>query len=233
MKNAYEKGRAKRCFCNLYLLIAAVQLVSLLFFAIVGKFEAADEDYVLKSIRGITSLSSTITVLIMTIYAVVILNKSFLICYIGAFRERTYAFPAGRDDMFKGKLRAYLCKFISEIFAVIFIMDVIYCCLFGMPFDFSSLISDFAYVFALVLLEVLSSAAMLICSLLLGLKFQSTNASLITAIVLAATLGNLLANSYILGAAVLIMASAVIFIFDYAVIRCMAKFVREDDVMQK
>ena len=100
----YEKIKTKKYMKNLNLFIVLVHIFSLIFFTIVGKLDTSGEDYVLQNASGLTSLATTITMSFTTIYVVYLMNKNFIIRYIGRSRERMYLYPSGRDEIFKNKL---------------------------------------------------------------------------------------------------------------------------------
>ncbi|RLK62726.1 hypothetical protein D3H64_07980 [Atopobacter sp. AH10] len=99
--NSYEKHFSKTSFKNIALWTIVIHIFSLAFFSIVGKFEEIDADFILKSGKGIAVLASTVTLSFLTIYGIYIIDKRLVVRYTGDFRERSYIYPSGRENVFK------------------------------------------------------------------------------------------------------------------------------------
>lgn len=160
----YEVRKMKKVFNKLFLWILIVQIFSLIFFTIVGKFEVNDSDDILQNGKGIITLSITVTLTVVTIYAVMLINRVLIIRYIGNFRERTYAYPTGRDQMFRAKIYAFIYKYM-----IVFVISTL---LINTAFYLFCIITSFinfttpVYVFLpnIVLLSVFVSIAIILIS---------------------------------------------------------------------
>ena len=128
MRNSflYEIQKLKNIIRYLFVWIIVVQIISLIFFTIIGKFETVDTDSILHNIKGIITLSSTVTVTVITIYMMTIINKFLIIRYIGNFRERTYSYPKGREKMFVNKVYAIICRYIAVFMPLSIVINIIY-----------------------------------------------------------------------------------------------------------
>ena len=234
MKSRYELNKTKLYLKNIFLWILIAQILSLIFFTMIGKFEKTDTDMILQSSKGIITLSSTVTLTILTIYVTIILNKMLVVRYIGNFRERTYIYPSGRDTMFRNKLYAILYRYISRFIFIMLIVNFVYYFLFEGTNIFSKPISIVGIsfdVFNIVVLSALVSITILLLSIILGTRFQSINISLITSIVLIAIIGNVVANSFVLNVITILLINICICIADYVIIKYLLNKIKNDDIM--
>lgn len=229
----YEVGKMKKVFKNLFLWILIVQILSLIFFTIVGKFEVDDMDDILQNGKGIITLSITITLSVVTIYAVMLINRVIIKRYIGNFRERTYTYATGRDQMFRAKIYAFIYKYM--------IVFVIYTLLINTVFYLFCIITSFikfttpVYVFLpnIVLLSVLVSITIILISGICGIYYQSTNICLITSIILIALIGNLVANTYDLDALFVLIINVGLCVINFSLIKFLEHHIRVDDLLHK
>lgn len=234
MYRKYESNKTKQHLKYLVVLIPIVQVCSLLFFSLVGKYEKIDTDLILQSSRGIVTLSSTVTLSIITIYVVYVLNKSIVLRYIGNFRERTYIYPNGRNKMFTSKLNSAICTYSMLYIFALSITSTIYIFFDGNVLRHTNLIFYFVDVlgiFTIVIMSLMISLTVILFSLIFGIKFQSTNVSLITAIISIVIIGNVVANSYILSNRIMLLISICVYLIIYSEIKYLSSKVKNDDVM--
>ena len=130
MINSYEKHMAKTNLKNIVLWIIVVHIFSLIFFSMIGKFEKIDSDFILKSGEGIAVLSSTVTLSVLTIYGIYVINRKLITRYIGNFREKSYIYPSGRENIFKEKLLALIYRYASIFLFLICLLNIGYIFLF-------------------------------------------------------------------------------------------------------
>lgn len=234
MIRKYEMNKAKQYLKHLIILIPVIQIFSLSFFTVVGKFEKVDTDTILQSGRGIVTLSSTVTLSIVTIYVIYILNKNLISRYIGNFRERTYLYPCGRNKMFTSKLNSALYIYAMLFSITLSIVNVIYIFfsrnILALNHDLFYF-ADLLNVLNTVLLSLIVSVTVILCSLILGIKFQSTNISLITAVISIVIIGNIVAHSYILSNFIMLLINICICLVDYAEIKYLSSMIINDDLM--
>ncbi len=234
MIRKYESNKAKQYLKYLVILIPVVQIFSLSFFTLVGKFEKVDTDTILQSVRGIVTLSSTVTLSIITIYVIYILNKNLISRYIGTFRERTYIYPSGRNEMFTGKLKSVLCVYAILFIITLSIVNVIYIFFSNNVLLLNHTLhyfTDLLSILSIVNLSLIVSVTVILYSLIFGIKFQSTNISLITGIILIVIIGNVVANSYRLSNFNIFIINIFICLVDYTVFRYLSYLIIKDDVM--
>lgn len=234
MDRKYEGNKAKKYLKYLVILIPIVQVCSLVFFSLVGKYEKIDTDLILQSSRGIVTLSSTVTLSIITISMVYILNKNIVLRYIGNFRERTYIYPCGRNKMFTSKLNSAIHIYSTLYIFILSMVNIIYI-FFGrniLPHSNSTLyLVDVLGIFNIVIMSFMISLTVILFSLIFGIKFQSTNISLITSIVSIVIIGNVVANSYILPNKVMFLISICVCLIIYFEIKYLSSLIVNDDVM--
>lgn len=233
--NNYEKNFSKKSFKNIALWTMVIHLFSLAFFSIVGKFEKIDADFILKSGKGIAVLASTVTLSFLTIYGIYIIGKRLVIRYTGDFRERSYIYPAGRGNIFKKRLLGLIYRYSSVFLVCMCLLNTAYIFAFEGVKIFSTPARVFAiliYVCSTSILTVLVSVVILLCSIALGIKHQSTNIALITAVVLVACIGNVVAHSYLLGVITIDSINVSLLCIGYGLYKVLTNMIKNDDVMK-
>lgn len=229
----YEKIKTKKYMKNLNLFIVLVHVFSLIFFTIVGKLDNSDGDYILQNASGLTSLATTITMSFTTIYVVYLMNKNFIIRYIGKSRERMYLYPSGRDEIFKSKLFTSLSVFAKSFFSIVVLVNILF--LFSsriINISFSGeLIYNLADMLAITILALIVSITMITSSTLFGIKFQSTNVSLITSVGLVALLGNIVAGTYNIAIIYIVLICALMILSNYLISKYLLSYIFNIDIM--
>lgn len=229
----YEVGKMKKVFKNLFFWILIVQTLSLIFFTTVGKLEVNNTDDILQNGKGVITLSITITLTVATIYAVMLINRVLIIRYIGNFRERTYSYPTGRNQMFRAKIYAFIYKYMIVFVICTLLVNTIYIlfCIITSIIKFTTPV----YVFLpnIVLFSVLVSITIILLSSICGIYYQSTNKCLITAIILIVLLGNLVANTYILDAIFVLLINIGLCVINVSLIKFLEHHIRVDDLLHK
>lgn len=235
MINSYEKHMAKTNLKNIVLWIIVVHIFSLIFFSMIGKFEKIDSDFILKSGEGIAVLSSTVTLSVLTIYGIYVINRKLITRYIGNFRERTYIYPSGRENIFKEKLLALIYRYASIFLFLICLLNIGYIFLFEGTKVFSSPVhffTDILCVCNISILTVLVSVIILLCSIIVGIKYQSINISLVTTVLLIVCIGNVVAHSYVLHIGIIVIVNIIIFGVAYMLFKILIDMIKNDDVMK-
>lgn len=218
---------------NLNLFIVLVHVLSLIFFTIVGKLDNSDGDYILQNASGLTSLATTITMSFTTIYVVYLMNKNFIIRYIGKSRERMYLYPSGRDEIFKNKLFTSLSFLSKSFFSIVILVNILFL-FFSRIINISftgGLIHNLVDIFAISILALLVSITMIILSTLFGIKFQSTNVSLITSVGLVALLGNIVAETYSISSIYIGLICASMILSNYLISKYLLSYIFNIDIM--
>lgn len=229
----YEQIKTRKYMKNLNLFIVLVHVFSLIFFTIVGKVDNTDGDYILQNASGLTSLATTITMSFTTIYVVYLMNKNFIIRYIGKSRERMYLYPSGRDEIFKIKLFTSLSVFAKSFFSIVVLVNILF--LFSsriINISFSGgLIYNLADMLAITILALIVSITMITSSTLVGIKVQSTNVSLITSVGLVALLGNIVAGTYSISIIYIGLICALIILSNYLISKYLLSYIFNIDIM--
>lgn len=229
----YEKIKTKKYMKNLNLFIVLVHVFSLIFFTIVGKLDNSDGDYILQNASGLTSLATTITMSFTTIYVVYLMNKNFIIRYIGKSRERMYLYPSGRDEIFKSKLYTSLSFLSKSFFLILVLVNILF--LFSsriINISFSGgLIYNLLDIFAISILALIVSITMITSSTLFAIKFQSTNVSLITSVGLVALLGNIVAGTYSISIIYIGLICVLMILSNYLISKYLLSYIFNIDIM--
>lgn len=229
----YEQIKTRKYMKSLKLFIVLVHVLSLIFFTIVGKLDNSEGDYILQNVSGLTSLATTITMSFTTIYVVYLMNKNFIIRYIGKSRERMYLYPSGRDEIFKNKLFTNLGFLSKSFFSIVILVNILF--LFSSRIINISFTGELIYnlvdIFAISILALLVSITMIILSTLFGIKFQSTNVSLITSVGLVALLGNIVAETYSISSIYIGLICALVILSNYLISKYLLSYVFNIDIM--
>lgn len=229
----YEQIKTRKYMKSLNLFIVLVHVLSLIFFTIVGKLDNSEGDYILQNASGLTSLATTITMSFTTIYVVYLMNKNFIIRYIGKSRERMYLYPSGRDEIFKNKLFTNLGFLSKSFFSIVILVNILF--LFSsriINISFTGeLINNLVDIIAISILALLVSITMIILSTLFGIKFQSTNVSLITSVCLVALLGNIVAETYSISSIYIGLICASMILINYLISKYLLSYVFNIDIM--
>lgn len=229
----YEKIKTKKYMKNLNLFIVIVHIFSLIFFTIVGKLDNSEEDYILQNAFGLTSLATTITMSFTTIYVVYLMNRNFIIRYIGKSRERMYLYPSGRDEIFKNKLFTSISFLSKSFFSIVVLVNILFLLgsrIINISFT-GGLIYSLVDIFAISILAMLVSTTMIILSTLFGIKFQSTNISLITSVGLVALLGNIVVGTYSISSIYIGLICALMILSNYMISKYLLSYVFNIDIM--
>lgn len=229
----YEKIKTKKYMKNLNLFIGIVHIFSLIFFTIVGKLDNSERDYILQNAFGLTSLATTITMSFTTIYVVYLMNKNFIIRYIGRSRERMYLYPSGRDEIFKNKLFTSISFLSKSFFSIVVLVNILFLLgsrIINISFT-GGLIYNFVYILSITILALLASITMITSSTLFGIKFQSINVSLITSVGLVALLGNIVAGTYSISIIYIGLICVLIILSNYLISKYLTSYIFNIDIM--
>ncbi len=236
MKGAYnyELTKMRKHLNALWLWVAGAYILSLAFFTLVGKFEATEADTILRTYKGIVTLSLSVTISVITIYMMVVVNRSVVIQYIGNYRERTYAYPGGRSYMLKHKLYACMSLYGLAYMVSICTISTIYYLVVQITRVVET-VSAYHFLLHLLgasVLSLLVSTLIILVSMIFGLRHQSIHAGLISSIVLVALIGNLVAHAYRIAPWVLIPANFGLAILHVWCFRIIQKHVEKDDLFK-
>lgn len=229
----YEKIKTKKYMKNLNLFIGIVHIFSLIFFTIVGKIDNSEGDYILQNAFGLTSLATTITMSFTTIYVVYLMNKNFIIRYIGRSRERMYLYPSGRDEIFKNKLFTSISFLSKSFFSIVVLVNILFLLgsrIINISFT-GGLIYNLVYMLSITILALLASITMITSSTLFGIKFQSINVSLITSVGLVALLGNIVAGTYSISIIYIGLICVLIILSNYLISKYLTSYIFNIDIM--
>lgn len=229
----YEKIKTKKYMKNLNLFIGIVHIFSLIFFTIVGKLDNSERDYILQNAFGLTSLATTITMSFTTIYVVYLMNKNFIIRYIGRSRERMYLYPSGRDEIFKNKLFTSISFLSKSFFSIVVLVNILFLLgsrIINISFT-GGLIYNLVYMLSITILALLTSITMITSSTLFGIKFQSINVSLITSVGLVALLGNIVAGTYSISIIYIGLICVLIILSNYLISKYLTSYIFNIDIM--
>ncbi len=77
-----------------------LQLLFLYFFALVGRFDASDENNMLTSYSSVLGLATTGTMCVLAIYGTVMASQYLVRDYVGMNKSKTYLLPISRKELF-------------------------------------------------------------------------------------------------------------------------------------
>lgn len=90
----YELSKIKNAWLKVFLITTVIQLLSFMFFSVVGKLDGSADT--ISSFQGIIALSTTVSMCGISIYGAVLMRKELVIFYVGDQRNRTFLFPVDR-----------------------------------------------------------------------------------------------------------------------------------------
>ena len=230
----YEFQKQASHFKSLFWTNIVVNFISLVFFTLVGRLdETSKELSILNYAIGVITLATTVTVTVAIIFGVVLFNRLLLIHYIKQEREITYLFPEGRSTIFLSKLYGLCANFLISFFPVVLLENIIYyflCEFFGfmIPDSFGS----YFKVIYIVGFSALFSIDLILISFLIGQKFQATNISIISSVIMVSIVGNFIAFLYRIPSIIIILLILISLIAVLIAIKFLVHKIRRDDVME-
>ncbi|MCT2344517.1 hypothetical protein [Niallia taxi] len=195
----FEWSKLKTVHNTIFLIAFLSQLVFLFFFATVGHFESGDtSSNILKNIAGIGGLASTITMCILAIYGATLVNSFIIENYIGENRVRVYLYPYGRKNLFLLKIKTFVLTFLKLQLLGLLLSDTIF--LIG-EFTFpivnskEGMLSNLLIAIISSITSALITLVIILLSGVVGIRYSSLPATIVSSIVLVVILGNLIAMS--------------------------------------
>ncbi len=85
----------------------------------------------------------------------------------------------------------------------------------------------------IVVFSTLFSLTLALISTFVGQLYQSTNTSIIAAIIVVAILGNFLANLYQINNIIIILLSMIVLVFIIILLKSLANRVQKDDIIEE
>lgn len=231
----YEKRKLTPIRYTIFLIAFLSQLVFLFFFAIVGHFESGDSSSdILKNISGIGGLASTITMCILAIYGAVLLNTIIIENYIGENRIRVYLYPYGRKKLFLLKVKCFVLVFLKFQFLGLVLSNVIFLLVeFVFP-----IVNSGEGIFSNLLMAINSSIASSLITLVvilfsgvIGIRFSSLPATIVSSIVLVVVLGNLIAMSFAANVFLCLLVAIALTVLIYFIIVYAGVRIENEDVV--
>lgn len=193
----YEFHKQATSFRGVTVTNAIVNLISLIFFSLVGHFEKSETHSILTDATGIMTLSATLTLSVAVIYGVIIGNKQVLKHYIGQAREQSFLFPNGRTTIFRNRLDAMCLHFLLSILPVLVFENLIfYAFANALRIELSAFLAYCLKMLVIAVFVSFFSLFLVVISLIVGQQLQSTTTSVISAILLVAIFGNIVAHFY-------------------------------------
>ncbi len=182
---------------------------------------------------GVMTLATTVTVTVAIVFGVVLFNCLLLIHYIKHEREITYLFPEGRTTIFLFKLYGLCANFLISFFPIVLLENIIYyfsCEFFG--FMILNSFGSYFKVICIVGFSALFSLVLILISILIGQKFQATNISIITSIIMVFIVGNFTAFLYRIPSIIIILFILVSLIAVLIVIKLLVYKIQRDDIIE-
>lgn len=236
MKNKFlfEKYKLKKNSRNTAIITACMQLTFLYFFTLIGRFESSSTDNILNNYPGLLSLATTGTTCILVIYGAIIINRLLVTNYIGDSRLRLYLYPCGRSDLYYTKNKVFgisfgLAQLVGFLAAnLIYLLVESFFPILNSSFSVSGFVGYFV---GCPIIAVSLTIAMVSFSSIIGIRLASSIATIITALILITTLGNmlalLLAEHIIITTAVTIVIS----LFVYGAIKVCGTKIEKEEVL--
>ncbi|GFE45242.1 hypothetical protein [Streptococcus canis] len=144
-----------------------------------------------------------------------------------------YLYPSGRDEIFKNKLFTSLSFLSRSFFSIVIIVNILFlfCSRIINISIAGGLIYNLVDMVAITMLALLVSITMITSSTLFGIKFQSTNLSLITSVGLVALFGNIVAGTYSISIIYIGLICALMILSNYLLSKYLLSYVFNIDIM--
>ncbi|MFI3213988.1 MAG: hypothetical protein R3Y24_11690 [Eubacteriales bacterium] len=231
----YEQQKLNGNKKIVFVLTLLIQVCFLFFFAIVGRFETSN-DNILADYNTIIALSSTITISTLLIYGSFCINRFIVKDFVGSGKERIYLYPNGRLSLYHTKVIAFLKTYVKYIFVSAISGNMLFLCselLFPIVLKQSFGLENIIYIIVIPLIIAIIAVCLIIISSFLGIRFSSTNATIVTSILLVTLLSNVVAfmlmTSIYLSCGVAIILCGVTYCGSKAIV----KRLNRDDVIYK
>lgn len=185
----YEITKLKSTWFKVFLITIVIQLISFIFFSIVGKFDGSYDT--ISTFQGIIALSNTVSMSGISIYGAVILRKELVRFYIGEQRNRTFLFPVDRKDLLVKKTSSFFVIILTSFgsaFLVSFVIEIVLN-LF-LKFDSSNVFFELYLGFATIATSCSLLFLILILSEMISIWKQSEIATIIMSVALMLMFSN-------------------------------------------
>lgn len=185
----YEMSKIKSTWSKVFLITIVIQLLSFMFFSVVGKFDGSSDT--ISSFQGIIALSNTVTMCGISIYGAVLLRKELVRFYIGDQRNRTFLFPVDRKDLIMKKTTSFFTIILTSFGSALFVSFIVEVVLnLFLKFDSSNIIFEMYLGFVVIATSCILLFLILILSELISIWKQSEITTVITAVVLMLMFSN-------------------------------------------
>ncbi|MFC6347576.1 accessory regulator AgrC [Vagococcus carniphilus] len=185
----YEMSKIKSTWSKVFLITIVIQLLSFMFFSVVGKFDGSSDT--ISSFQGIIALSNTVTMCGISIYGAVLLRKELVRFYIGDQRNRTFLFPVDRKDLIMKKTSSFFTIILTSFGSALFVSFIVEVVLnLFLKFDSSNIIFEMYLGFVVIVTSCILLFLILILSELISIWKQSEITTVITAVVLMLMFSN-------------------------------------------
>lgn len=212
------------------------QLLSLYFFAIIGRFDTSESDDILRNYMTLSGLASTICMCILVVYGTVMVNRFLVKNYIGESKIRFYLYPFGRSQLFYTKVASFCGTFvlfqllgITLSNAIFLLTESLFPILITSHHAFMHLTQFLVTSISAVILTI----SIIIISSISGIFLNSTVATIVTGIVLVVVFGNILAMSFASNLLVTLVSSIVIASISGLFVKMTGTKIEKDEVLTK
>lgn len=185
----YEISKIKSIWSKVFLITIMIQLLSFMFFSIVGKFDGSSDT--ISSFQGIIALSNTVSMCGISIYGAVLLRKELVRFYIGDQRNRTFLFPVDRKDLIIKRTSSFFTIILTSFSSALFVSFIVEVVLnLFLKFDSSNISFEMSLGFVAIATSCSLLFLILILSEIISIWKQSEIATVITAVVLMLMFSN-------------------------------------------
>lgn len=232
----FELNKLKNKKFIIFLLSLIIQLISLYFFTLVGRFDNSDSDSILKNYITLSGLASTICMCILVVYGTIVINNFIVKNYIGEDKIRFYLYPIGRSKVFYTKIKVFLSVFFKFQFLGIFIANIIFMVtetLFPILLSPNPVLSSFMQFFIMSFSTVLLSISLIFISSVMGIFFNSNVATIIAGVILVVIFGNTLAMAFASNILITLISAITIALVAIVLIKITGINLEKDEVFSK
>lgn len=233
---SFEVSQLKKYRLVIFSIAFFTQLLFLYFFTIVGRFDSAESDDILRNYISLSGLASTISMCMLVVYGTVVVNRFLVKNYIGENKARLYAYPVGRSQLFHTKVTAFLSTFFIFQLLGISLSNILFLIietLFPILDTAQPAVVYLVEFFVTAIATVVLTISIIFLSSIVGIHLNSTVATMVTGIILIVIFGNILAMAFVSNLLITLSSAILIAVITGIAIKITGTKIDKEDVLTR
>ncbi|PAD37592.1 hypothetical protein [Terribacillus sp. 7520-G] len=232
----FESSKLKKYRKVIFSMAFLGQLLTLYFFTVIGRFDTAESDNILKNYVSLSGLASTICMCILVIYGSIIINRCLVKNYIGEDKLRTYLYPNGRSQLFYDKVMSFCGMFFGVQLLGMSVANILYLLMESVApilVTSNTALYSIGHFFVTSIATVILTISLIFFSGMAGIYLNSTVATIVTGIILIAVFGNIVAMAFASQLLVTLSSAIFILLITLICIKITGAKIEKDEVLSK